>query len=149
MPQPSRRSVFGSMSHLVIPSVRPTDWARPLAAHGNWATLTSRPCCLASVSVRPAQAISGSVKTTAGDRAGLEHGGLAVKRFDGHLSLVGCLMGEHGLAGHVADRQNVRVGGPTAVVDRDKPLSIDLGLGVFESQGRSSWGGVRPIQGPG
>lgn len=39
---------------------------RPEAAQGKRVILTSRFCCLAWSSVRPHQAISGSVKTTAG-----------------------------------------------------------------------------------
>ena len=44
--------------------------ARPDAPQGNFATSTFRPCFCASVSVRPHQAISGSVKTTAGIACG-------------------------------------------------------------------------------
>ena len=49
-----------------MPSVRPMDLALPSAAIGNFPTVTSRPCSLASASVIPAHASSGSVKTTAG-----------------------------------------------------------------------------------
>jgi hypothetical protein len=55
---------------LVTPSVRSSVSARPEAAQGKRATLILRPCSFASVSVSPAQAISGSVKTTAGMAAG-------------------------------------------------------------------------------
>ncbi len=46
--------------------MRPLAIARPLACQGYWATSTSRPSRFAWSAVRPAQAISGSVKTTAG-----------------------------------------------------------------------------------
>src|SRR6266571_1755890 len=66
MPTPSTRSLCGSRISLVMPSVRSRVIARPEAAQGNFATLISRFCFCASVSVRPHQEISGSVKTTAG-----------------------------------------------------------------------------------
>jgi len=59
-------SVSGSMSIFVMPSVRSNDMARPDAAHGNLETSYLMPRSLASPSVRPHQASSGSVKTTAG-----------------------------------------------------------------------------------
>src|SRR5581483_2774555 len=66
IPTPSMRSVEGSMISLVIPSVRSRVIALPEAAQGNFATLISRPSFSACVAVSPAQAISGSVNTTAG-----------------------------------------------------------------------------------
>ena len=61
MPAPMMRSLASSKMSLVKPSVRPMPTARPEAAHGNFATPTCRPLALASVSVTPTQAISGSV----------------------------------------------------------------------------------------
>ena len=133
MPQPSTRSVAGSMIHLVRPSVRPMAIARPLACHGYCATATSRPVRLASSAVRPAQAISGSVNTTAGIAAVLERGRFAGEHFGGHLAFVRRLVGEHRLARHVADRQDVRVGRLLLVVDDDEALFVDFDLGVFEA----------------
>ena len=49
-----------------MPSGRSRVTARPDAAQGNLATLTSRFSFCACVSVRPHHATSGSVKTTAG-----------------------------------------------------------------------------------
>ena len=66
IPTPRMRSVPGSIRSLVSPSIRSSVMARPDAAHGNFATVTARPVCWACVSVSPAHAISGSVKTTAG-----------------------------------------------------------------------------------
>ena len=60
---PDRRSLWSS------PSLRPSVVARPEKPQRNRPILTSRSCFLASVSVSPHQAISGSVKTTAGWRA--------------------------------------------------------------------------------
>ena len=118
MPQPTTRCVGGSMIHLVSPSVRPMAWARPLAIQGNWATSTVRPWRLASVSVSPAQAISGSVKTTAGIAFGSNATCLPSDHLDGRLAFVGRLVGQHRLAGHVADGQNVRIGRAAL---RDRP----------------------------
>src|SRR6266850_916188 len=69
MPAPSRRPDSGSTISFVTPSLRPSVAARPDAAHWNFATRTARPSVAAWVSVRPHQAISGSVKTTAGTTA--------------------------------------------------------------------------------
>ncbi len=49
-----------------MPSGRSSVTARPEAAQGNFATLISRFSFCACVSVRPHQATSGSVNTTAG-----------------------------------------------------------------------------------
>ena len=133
MPQPSRRSFAGSMIHLVRPSVRPTACARPLAAQGNWATETARFCRSASVCVNPAQAISGSVKTTAG-MAGREGDGMAGKRLDGRLSLVRRLVRQHRLARGVADGEDVRVTGAALAVDDEEALRIDGDVGVLQAE---------------
>src|SRR4051812_1246412 len=61
MPPPSTRWLSASKMTLVKPSSRALAMARPDAAHGNFATpIFARPC-FASSSVRPTQAISGSV----------------------------------------------------------------------------------------
>ena len=66
MPAPSTRPLSSSTSSFVTPSVRSSVSERPDAAQGNRADLNAIfPAC-AWVSVRPHQAISGSVKTTAG-----------------------------------------------------------------------------------
>src|ERR1700722_15851455 len=61
MPQPMRRWVSSSHRVLVRPSSRPSESDRPLAAHGKTALPYLIPFALASVSVTPAQATSGSV----------------------------------------------------------------------------------------
>jgi hypothetical protein len=61
MPAPSRRLVLASKINLVKPSSRPIPSARPDAAQGNTPFSISMPWALASVSVRPIQATSGSV----------------------------------------------------------------------------------------
>ena len=58
MPQPMMRCVDSSHSVLVIPSSRPSDRARPLAAHGKAAFPYLIPCAFASVSVIPTQLFS-------------------------------------------------------------------------------------------
>ena len=65
-PIPSTARVSGSHRSFVTPSVRPKVSARPEAAHGKRVTFTGRFSAAACVSVRPHQASSGSVKTTAG-----------------------------------------------------------------------------------
>ena len=66
MPTPSTRPVAASTMSLVRPSLRPMVAARPEAAQKNFATLTDRPASCAWNSMRPHQATSGSVNTTAG-----------------------------------------------------------------------------------
>ena len=65
-PTPSTRPDSGSTISLVSPSERPRVAARPDAAHGKRATFTGRLASLASRSVSPHHATSGSVNTTAG-----------------------------------------------------------------------------------
>ena len=120
------------MTHLVRPSVRPMACARPLAAQGNWATSTAIPRDLASVSVSPAQAISGSVKTTAGMACGSNADGFAREPLDCGLALVAGLVRQHRLAGHVADGQDVRVGGAPLEIDGEEALA-STSTAVFSS----------------
>jgi hypothetical protein len=61
MPQPMMRSVASSNRTLVTPSSRPSESDRPLAAHGKVPLPYFTPFALASFSVRPTQATSGSV----------------------------------------------------------------------------------------
>ena len=62
MPAPSTRRVSGSTQQLrQPPAPRPIASARPDAAHGKTAFSYATPCSLASVSVSPTQATSGSV----------------------------------------------------------------------------------------
>ncbi len=61
IPAPRIRRVSGSISSFVEPSERPSDSARPDAAQGNVPFSYATPCSLASVSVSPIHATSGSV----------------------------------------------------------------------------------------
>src|SRR5690606_8402806 len=61
MPPPRMRCVSASNSSLVKPSSRPFAIARPDAAQGNRPFSTLIPCFLASSSVKPTHATSGSV----------------------------------------------------------------------------------------
>ena len=74
---------------------------------------------------------------------GEDHGGnglrlegrrLAGQRLDGRLAFVGRLVGQHRLAGHVADGQDVRIGRAALGIDHDEALSVELNLGVFQPQ---------------
>src|SRR5215212_7078921 len=66
MPAPMMRSVDSSNSTLVMPSSRPSDRDRPDAAQGNTPLPYLTPAALASFSVTPTQATSGSVYATDG-----------------------------------------------------------------------------------
>ena len=70
MPTPITRLVSCSNRILVMPSSRCRLKLRPLAAQGKTPLPYLRPCCLASASVTPAHATSGSVNTTAGIASG-------------------------------------------------------------------------------
>ena len=61
IPAPMIRSVVSSNSTLVRPSSRPSDSERPDAIHGNTPLPYLTPAALASFSVTPTQATSGSV----------------------------------------------------------------------------------------
>ncbi len=61
MPQPMTRSVVLSNSSFVMPSSRPSESERPLAAQGKTPLPYVTPAAFASFSVIPAQATSGSV----------------------------------------------------------------------------------------
>ena len=43
-------------------------------------------------------------------------------------------MGEHRLAGHVADREDVRLGSTALRVHLDEPARVDLHVGAFEAE---------------
>src|SRR5262245_20641538 len=48
-------------------------------------------------------------------------------------------MREHRLAGHIADRQNVRISGPHLLVDLHEAFVVDLDLRVFEAEAAAVW----------
>ena len=96
---------------LVMPSVRSRVMARPDAAQGNLATLISRLSFCAWVSVRPHQAISGSVKTTAGIAAGSNATLCPAMASTAVRAFVRGLVGQHGFADHVADGVDRRIVG--------------------------------------
>ena len=149
MPQPRTRSVSGSISHLVSPSVRPRASARPLAAQGNWATSTrpALPLGLALGQAGPGDFRIG--EDHGGNRPGLERAGCAGQGLDGRLALVRGLVGQHRLAGHVADGQDVRVGGAPLVVDHDEALARRARPWCSPAPGRRCWacGPPRPARG--
>ena len=62
-----------------------------------------------------------------GNRLRLERGRLAGQRLDGHFAFVGRLVGQHRLAGHVADGQDVRIGRAALAIDDDEALRRRLG----------------------
>ena len=62
----------------------------------------------------------------------LERGRFAQQGLDGHLALVRGLVRQHRLAGHVADGQDVRIGGALVLVGDDETLFIQFDVGVFQ-----------------
>ena len=66
MVTPTMRLSEASKMVLMNPVVSPVVNALPIAVNGTFPVFTSIPLALASCSCRPAVAISGSVKTTAG-----------------------------------------------------------------------------------
>ena len=76
-----------------------------------------------------------------GNRPRLEGRRLAGQRLDGRLAFVGRLVGQHRLAGHVADRQDVRIGRATLRIDHDEALRSSTWTLVFSSP---KPGAVRP-----
>src|SRR5882672_7845750 len=136
IPTPSTRPVSGSARIFVRPSLRPSVRARPEAAHSRLAILTVRPSRAASDSDSPHQATSGSVNTTAGTTT-LSNAAGRTDHFRRDLALAHRAMGEHGLAGNVADRVDRRVGGTTAIVDGDEAARVGARARVLETQPRA------------
>ena len=134
MPTPSTRSVPGSMISLVSPSLRSTVVARPEAPQGNFATSIAMPRSCASASVRPHQAISGSVKTTAGIAAGSNATLCPAMCSTAILRFVGRLVREHRLAGDVADGVDVRHGRAALRVDGDEAARRHLDAGGLDAR---------------
>ena len=100
--------------------------ARPDAPHGNFATATLRPCFSASVAVRPAHAISGSVKTTAGIAAGFRRR-LRSPAIASTAARPSCdALCEHRLAGNVAYGIDALLRRLAAGVDLDEAALVDL-----------------------
>ena len=100
-------------------------------------------CFFACFSVRPHQAISGSVKTTAGIAAGSKTTSLAVNGFDRDAALMRRLVREHRLARDVADREDRRFGGLQPRVDLDEAARVRPSTFVFSSPGIAEFG-LRP-----
>ena len=117
------------------PSGAPRVAARLEAPQGKAGHLVfDPPWSLAWVSVRPAQAISGSVKTTAGMASGIEGRFLPGNRLCGHAPLVGSLVGQHGLAGHIPDGKDVRKMGAALGVHANEPLLVRGDPDLFKPQ---------------
>ena len=80
----------------------------------------------------------------------VERDRLAEQHFDGDAAFVRRLVGQHRLAGHVADRQDVRIGRAQLLVDRStKPFASICDLRVLQAQARgcSAGGRRRPARG--
>ncbi len=107
--------------------------ARPEAAQGNLATLISRFSFCAWVSVRPAQAISGSVKTTAGMALGSKCDFVSGDGFDGGAAFMRGFVRQHGFADHIADGVDGGVVGLQLLVDLDESARADFDLSFVEA----------------
>ena len=88
------------------------------------------PCSFASVSVRPTQAISGSVYATEGMRA-RRNSSSRRRNFRGNLGFVRRLVRQHRAAGKIADRENMRHVGTHLLVDGDDAALVDVHAGFF------------------
>ena len=125
MPTPSTRPVFGSRTSLVRPSGRSTVIARLERAPRELGHLDLDALGLRLRLGQPGHAISGSVKTTAGNRQRLEHGLVAEDRFHGDTRFVRRLVREHRLARHVANGEDRRLrGAPLPSVSMNPFASI-------------------------
>ena len=100
--------------------------ARPEAAQGNFATLTSRFSFCACVSVRPHQATSGSVKTTAGMALGSKATLCPAMASTAVRPSCDGLVREHGLADYIADRVDGGIVGLQLLVHLNETARADL-----------------------
>ena len=78
------------------------------------------------------------MKTTAGIAALSKAAGFARDHFGRDSSFVRGFVGQHRVAGHVADRQDVRIGGPLLRITNDESSLVDFDLRVFETQSLES-----------
>ena len=121
MPTPSTRPVSGSTTSLVSPSLRPSVAARPDAAHGKSRDLHRLPGRRGGRLGEAAPGDLGIGEHDGGDDDVVERDGPAGDRFGHDLTLAHRAVGQHRLAGGVAHRPHVRVGGPAALVHLDEP----------------------------
>ena len=121
------------MIHFVSPSVRPMAIG---SAAGLPRILGDRDFAARAFGFVHGEAGPGDLRIgehDGGNGLRLERGRLAGKHFGRHLALVRRLVGEHRLARHVADRQDVRVGRLLLFVDDHEALLVDLHLRVFQA----------------
>ena len=118
MPQPITRCVVSSNSSLVMPSSRPSESERPLAAQGNTPLPYLTPLRLRLVL---GQADPGDFGIGVGDRRdhlGVEEAVLARRDLRRHMAFMHRLVRQHRLPDDVADREDVRHVGAHLLVDR-------------------------------
>ena len=92
------------------------------------------PLAFASASVKPHQATSGSVKTTAGMVTSTNALSSPAMTSTAIRAFLGGLVREQDAAGNVANRVNRRVGRLLLLVDVDEALVIEGNLGVFQAE---------------
>ena len=126
------------------PSSRPSDSARPEAAHGKLALPYSMPLALASVSVRPTQATSGIGVGDRGDHLGVECGLVAAATSAATLAFVHRLVRQHRLADDVADGEDVADVGAHLLVHRNEAALLDLDARRLGADAACRWAGGRP-----
>ena len=116
------------LEHQLGQPLGPVDRDRAAAARptGTWRPRPRCPRPCACASVRPHQAISGIGEHDGRNRLRLEHGLVPGNRFHRHARLVRRLVREHRLAGHVANREDRRLGGAPLRVGLDEPLRVHL-----------------------
>ena len=138
------RSVSGSRISLVRPSVRSSVIARPDAPHGNFATVTCRSSFCACASVRPAQASSGSVNTT----AGIARGSNAT--FSPAITSTATRPSCDALCASIGSPTTSPIAkidgscGPPLLVDDDEAAVVDLDARAGRARESSSSAGGRP-----
>ena len=106
MPTPRMRSVFGSMTSLVMPSTRSMAMARPDAAPREPGDLDLEALLLGLGLGQPGPGDLGIGEDHRRNRRRLEHRLVAGDRLDRHARFVRRLVREHRLAGHVADGED-------------------------------------------
>ena len=148
MPTPRMRSVSGSISSLVMPSTRSMAMARPDAGHGNLRDLDLEALLLGLGFGQARPRDFGIGEHHRRNRRRLEHRLVPGDRLDRHARFVRRLVRQHRLAGHVADREDRRLGGAALPVGLDEALGVDLDLASCRGRrsSRSAGGRSRPAR---
>ena len=133
MPTPRTRSVFGSMTSLVTPSVRSSVIARPDAPHGKRVDGDLALLLRGLVFGQAAPRDFGIGEDDGGNGRRLERDALAENRVDGDARFVRRLVREHRLADDVADRVDRRLGRRPRLVDLDEPALVHLDARLVEA----------------